>query len=331
MNREPTETVREQLENSRQRALAEAEERRREIYSRCPGLYELDRQQAQAAMEIASAAMAADGQQAVEDIRRRIQEIQRQKADCVAAQGYTLEELQPRYGCQECGDTGYVRGMRCSCWHRLYQQAVAKRLPACALDGQCSFGSFRLDYYPEKGDGPGDSPRQTMTAVLERCRQYAHMVGKGAGNLLFVGRTGLGKTHLSLAIAAEAAARGEVVLYSSAQGIVDRFERTRFGRNPTPQDWEFTGAVTSTQLLVIDDLGSEFITAFSQSLLYNIINDRMMAGLETIISTNLEPQKLASVYEQRIASRLLCGYTALGFVGKDIRLLQRTGGDARRT
>ncbi|MEG0754559.1 MAG: hypothetical protein RR461_12045, partial [Angelakisella sp.] len=120
-----------------------------------------------------------------------------------------------------------------------------------------------------------------------------------------------------------AAERGCLVKYSSAQGIIDRYERTRFNRNPTPDDWEFVSTIAAAELLVIDDLGSEFVTSFSQSVLYNIINDRMMNDLDTIISTNLDTARLTTVYEQRISSRILCGYTALGFIGRDIRLEKR--------
>lgn len=324
MIKELSEVVRERMEAGRQQALAEAETRQRRIYDACPALYEVDREMAQSAMEIASVAISPDGAAAVERIKSIIMEQQGKKMRLLANMGLNPDSLQPQFRCALCSDTGFVGGKRCRCWQELYRQETAKRLPTAALDGQCSFASFRLDYYPTH-DEAGGNPRQTMERIAQICREYAERVGEGAGSLLFLGKTGLGKTHLSLAIAGRAAERGCLVKYSSAQGVIDRYERTRFGRSPTAEDWDFVAAVGAAQLLIIDDLGSEFVTSFSQSVLYNIINDRMMNDLATIISTNLDAARLTTVYEQRISSRILCGYTALGFSGKDIRLMKRMG------
>ncbi|MEG0853116.1 MAG: ATP-binding protein [Angelakisella sp.] len=322
MQKELSEAVREQLAASRQRALAEADTRQRQIYAACPGLYDLDREMAKAAMEIASAAMSENGAAQVERIKEQIMVLQGKRNELMGSMGYTPESLQPQFRCMLCQDTGFASGKRCACWQELYRVETAKRLPSAALSGQCSFESFSLDYYPLR-DEAGGTPRQTMERIARSCMEYAERVGEGAGSLLFMGKTGLGKTHLSLAIAARAAERGCLVKYSSAQGIIDRYERTRFNRNPTPDDWEFVSTIAAAELLVIDDLGSEFVTSFSQSVLYNIINDRMMNDLDTIISTNLDTARLTTVYEQRISSRILCGYTALGFIGRDIRLEKR--------
>lgn len=324
MNKELSEAVRAQLEISRQRALSGAELHQQQIYSACPALYGIDREMAQAAMEIASAAMSQDGAAQVERIKAAIMELQGKKMGLLAQMGCDPQSLQPQFNCPHCQDTGFADGKRCRCWQELYRRETAKQLPSSALNGQCSFESFNIDYYPARDDG-GGNPRQTMERIARICTEYAERVGDGAGSLLFIGKTGLGKTHLSLAIAGRAAQRGCLVKYSSAQGIIDRYERTRFGRSPTADDWDFVAAVGSAQLLIIDDLGSEFVTSFSQSVLYNIINDRMMNDMATIISTNLDAAKLTSVYEQRISSRILCGYTALGFSGKDIRLMKRMG------
>lgn len=324
MSKEPNEAVREVLAVRRQRALAEAEQRRQCAYAKAPALYEIDGRMAQTAMEIASAALSHRGEARLEEIKARLMALQSEKAALLGTIGQSIDDLQPQFCCAACQDTGYAGGHRCACWDELYRQEAGKRLPEWALDGQCSFANFRLDYYPER-DEKGHEVRRTMERILALCVEYANKVGDRAGNLLFVGKTGLGKTHLSLAIAAQAAQRGCLVRYSSAQGIIDRFERTRFGRSPTAEDWDFVAEVGGAGLLIIDDLGSEFVTSFSQSVLYNLINDRMMQGRETIISTNLDAARLTATYEQRISSRLLCGYTALAFLGKDIRLLKRMG------
>ena len=138
-----------------------------------------------------------------------------------------------------------------------------------------------------------------------------------------MGRTGLGKTHLSLAIAGQVAKQGATVLYASAQSIIDRYERLRFDRGPTPDDREFAQMAPRCDLLVIDDLGAEFSTTFSQSVLYNILNERITAGLPVILSSNLTLEQISATYNERIASRILCGCTSFVFTGEDIRFLRQ--------
>lgn len=316
------ELVREQLESRRQLSLQTAEKQRHAAYSLTPSLYEVDSKMARTAMEIATAAMSEDGVRRVEEIRKELMALQAEKSELLAQIGMTTDDLLPPYHCNLCNDTGFIEGKRCVCYNELYSAEAGKQLPRRATDGEYSFDSFRLSFYPER-DENGENCRATMRRIAEICAEYAEKIGSNAGNLLFMGKTGLGKTHLSLAIAARAAERGKLVLYSSAQGVLDRFERTRFNRSPSAEDWEFASGATRCDLLVIDDLGSEFNNSFSQSVLYNIINDRMMEGRETVVSTNLDAAKLTADYEQRISSRLLCGYTALGFCGKDIRLQKR--------
>lgn len=324
MLKEPHQAVREALEGRRQYALETAAAQRAAAYEKAPQLWELDSRMAQTAMEIAAAALATGGVQAVATLQQRIGTIQAERARLLAEQGLRPDDLLPQYSCKDCADTGYVAGQRCSCYRELYCREAGKRLPQQATDGSCAFANFRLELYPER-DEKGEPCRAAMQRLATLCAEYAEQVGGRAGNLLFIGKTGLGKTHLSLAIAARVAQRGLLVRYTSAQGLVDCYERTRFNRNPSPDDWDFVQTAAGCDLLVLDDLGSEFVTSFSQSVLYNLINDRMMQQKETVISTNLDPTKLNATYEQRISSRLLCGCKALGFTGKDIRLLKRMG------
>ncbi|WP_283124075.1 ATP-binding protein [Angelakisella massiliensis] len=323
--RDPAEAAREQLAASRQRALEQAQQRRNEVYSQQPQLYQIDREIARRGMEIASSAMASDAQEQIERLQQEITGLQQEKLHILAQLGLPENYLEPPFSCPICQDTGFARGHRCQCWQKLYRRQAGKNLPG---GGQIyQFDNFQLDYYPQSDD-KGGNPRRTMEHILMKCMEYAEMVGRGEdpGSLLFCGKTGLGKTHLALAIAGRVAERGLLAAYTSAQSAVDHYERTRFNRNPSREDWDFLSAVEKADLLVIDDLGSEFNTAFTQSVLYNIINDRMMNGAATIITTNLEPAKLTSQYEQRIASRILCGYTSLVFAGRDIRMMKRMEG-----
>ena len=132
-----------------------------------------------------------------------------------------------------------------------------------------------------------------------------------------LGKTGLGKTHLSLAVVNRLLDRGFNVYYDSAQGILDRLEKDHFNRNY--QDDELQEDLYKSDLLVIDDLGTEMVTSFTLSALYQLVNERINDGLPTLFSTNLTPAELEAIYSQRLTSRILGTCDILQFYGKDVR------------
>lgn len=157
--------------------------------------------------------------------------------------------------------------------------------------------------------------------VYNSCAEFAHGFGRCPRNLLLFGAPGLGKTHLSAAIAREVSEKGFSVVYDTAARVFERFEIQKFSReNAADNDVE---RILSCDLLILDDLGTEMTTAFVQSALYQIINTRLMEKKSTIISTNLTPEKLEQRYSAQIASRIEGEYQLLPFVGEDIRKLKK--------
>ena len=159
-----------------------------------------------------------------------------------------------------------------------------------------------------------------MKQNLARALAFVENFTPAKGNLLLLGTTGTGKTHISTAIAKSVIEQGFSVIYDSAQNIVAAYENDRFhsgyGQNE-PEANKFT----ECDLLIIDDLGTEFVNSFTVSCLYNLFNTRQNRGLSTIISTNLSPKELTTRYEDRIYSRIIGNdYKILQFVGEDYRL-----------
>ena len=155
--------------------------------------------------------------------------------------------------------------------------------------------------------------------ILAMAKNYVRDFSKRRDNLLLIGPTGTGKTHISTAIARELIHQGYDVIYDSTQNILSDFESDRFrsnyGRNDTVSD-----KYLDCTLLIIDDLGTEFSNQFTLSTLYNLLNTRQNRGLATVISTNLSPDELAHKYEDRIYSRIIGGAKIMPFEGKDRRV-----------
>jgi DNA replication protein DnaC len=135
-----------------------------------------------------------------------------------------------------------------------------------------------------------------------------------------IGKTGTGKTHVSTAIAREIIDMGYDVIYDTVQNIISDFEDDRFRRGYNNDELK-SEKYLECDLLIIDDLGTEFTNQITLSCIYNILNTRNNKGLATIVSTNLLPDELAKKYEDRIYSRIVgAGTTVLPFVGRDRRV-----------
>ena len=224
------------------------------------------------------------------------------------------------YDCPLCCDTGYVGGKICSCVKELAKQIAITELCEEMPLNDCRFDNFDLNYYSDKPDKDGIIPRQRMAGIYELCKSYADSFDlKRTGNLLFFGSTGLGKTHLTLAIVSTVINKGFMPIYGSAQNLFDIAERERFSNN---YGGEGLQNMLTCDLLAIDDLGAEFSTSFSKSVLYNLIKTRLLSHKPTVINTNLSVKEIEERYSPRILSRLIGNYESRRFLGNDIRQLK---------
>ena len=232
--------------------------------------------------------------------------------------GYSESYLDAEYNCPVCKDTGSHDGYYCQCYKKLIREVASDELSSASPLKRCTFQSFSLSKYPDVIDKTlGVNQREYMTKVYDYCKAYAEDFTTKSKNLLMMGATGLGKTHLSLAIANRVLEKGYDVYYDSIQNIMDKLEREHFGR--LPREESIKEDILSCDLLIIDDLGVEFSTQFTVSELHNIINTRILRCLPTIISTNLEVADIEKQYSQRIASRIIGTSMPLRFCGSDIR------------
>lgn len=220
------------------------------------------------------------------------------------------------YDCQLCEDTGYVNGKICDCIKALASKIMIAELSEEMPLGDCRFDNFDLKYYSDKTDSDGANPRRRMTSILKLCTEYViNFDPKKSTNLLFMGQAGLGKTHLTMAIVSGVAEKGFLPVYGSAENLFMLIEREKFsGENRGTYE-----AMIKSDLLVIDDLGAEMSTAFTVSVLYNLINSRLLSGKPTVINTNLTMKEIEKRYTARISSRLIGNFEAHKFLGNDIR------------
>ena len=293
-------------------------------YGKVPQLREIDRQ---LRMTMAMAAQAAfmqgeDGRSAMDEVKQKNLALQQQRQQLVELH---FEEgfLDESPICPQCGGNGYVGAAMCECLKELCRQEQKKELTFLNV-GRETFDQFRLDYYPDKTDARlGVNIRSIMEKTFQTCRKYAHTFTEKSGNLLFSGDTGLGKTFLSACIARTVADRGYSVVYESAGHLFAKLERAKFSGDEEAR--EETKKYTMCDLLIIDDLGTEMPGQFVNSALYNLVNDRLMAGKPMIISTNLNTDDILKRYSPQIVSRLRGSFMRVAFLGEDIRVKKNWG------
>lgn len=295
--------------------------RQQEIYEKLPRVREIDKSLRSSMVLAVQAAFekGEDGAEALAQVRQANLALQAERKDLIA-QNFPLDYLDDSPVCPLCGGSGYIGSTMCRCLSELCRQEQKKELSLLAC-GEHSFADFDLTYYSaEKDPTYGASPRAIMTHTLEVCRKYAENFSKGSGNLLFNGGTGLGKTLLSACIACEVAEKGYSVAYESAPHLFTKLEKNRF--HPSEDSAQAVAKLEGCDLLIIDDLGTELPGQFVIASLYALINDRLLAGKATVISTNLNISNIRERYSPQIASRLQGNYQLLPFVGQDIRVMK---------
>ena len=319
-NKENFKRIREEYATKSFRAQAEADERRIELYAAIPELRELDKTLSEVGLRIMEVALKnGDVERGIADLRAENERISRSRAALLRANGYPEDYSQPHYECDACRDTGYVGIQMCTCMKRRLTEAGMVSSGLSGLMRTQSFENFSLDYYRQN-----PQELQTMTRNFNTVREYAKGFEIKEGkpmpqSLLFLGGTGLGKTHLSTAVARTVIERGYDVYYNSAVGMISDFEYRRFGNGVAQSDVDDTARYTECDLLIIDDLGTEVVNQFTLSCLYHVLNTRLNLGKPTIISTNLTSAELRKLYSDRITSRLMGEYLLIPFYGTDVR------------
>lgn len=311
------------------RAQSEQEQKRRQAraYEEIPRLREIDGRLRRLLGEVIGLTLRRDGASALEEIEARSAALQREKAELLTSRGLPPDYLDEVYSCPKCRDRGFdTAGQPCECLLELYRREQARELSSLLKLGADDFSQFDLDYYSGAVDPRyGMSPRQAMELVFLTCRQYAESFGSGSGSLLLRGGTGLGKTFLSACIARRAAERGFSVVYETAVAAFEAFEVSKFHRDGPGGDAaaEKCARILSCELMILDDLGTEMTTQFTQSALYTVVNTRLCAGRPTIISTNLSAEEMSARYSAQIVSRIDGEYDTLLFLGRDVRAVKK--------
>ena len=300
----------------RQQAVTQAENARRAAYAAHPEISAADDAHMHAGLALARLAAAGGN---LEEARARLEQADAAVTDTARAAGYRRGDFEPSFTCPECRDTGIVNGKTCTCVEEVARTLRREEINQASPLGLCKFSTFDVNRYPAAVEPElGRPTRDYMAQLLEFCRKYAEKFSSQSRNLLFMGTAGLGKTHLALAIADAVLDGGHDVLYTSSAALMARLGREQFDRDANE---EWLTACKEADLLILDDLGTEFLSAVTISALYELINTRMLTHRPTIYTTTITDQQVfITRYTEKVASRMLGNCKMFKFFGTDQRL-----------
>lgn len=302
----------------------ELEQRIRYAYLKVPRLKEID--DAIASASVSQARKMLDGDEtALSALKEQIASYRKERSDLLTRYEFPDNYFEPTYTCRDCKDTGFINGKRCHCFQQaaidlVYTQSNLKNTLI-----QENFSTFSYDYYSDEDINPttGMSSLATVKNAVEKCHEFIDHFDDPSclSNLYFYGDTGIGKTFLSNCVAKELLDSGHSVIYFTAFQLFDILSKGVFDKDEdaiaTHQN------IFTSDLLIIDDLGTELSSSFTSSQLFLCLNERILRKKSTIISTNLGMKQVADIYSERVLSRISSNYTIINLFGADIRILKR--------
>ncbi|MDR1737083.1 MAG: ATP-binding protein [Oscillospiraceae bacterium] len=220
--------------------------------------------------------------------------------------------------CELCGDAGAREGAPCECLKALYaplQRDVLKR--DIDIDAIC-FGNFDIGLFrAEKLETERYAPRELIARARDAAAEFAENFGEHSESLFINGNVGTGKTFLAACILGAVANRAFWTEYIPAGRFIQAAEANQFSREQ--QDGRDFRRFARCDLLVLDDLGTEYLSPFAQSALFDLINTRLQRRKSTIVTSNLISAQLSERYLPQTASRLGGEFVPIYLFGDDLR------------
>lgn len=290
------------------------------VYDRFPEIRQIDTQISELAENFAQS-FTKEQVMSFEEYRRKLSDLRMEKEALLKCYRIDPKMLQMQYHCPDCKDTGYIENEKCHCFKQriideMYQQSNLREI----LNTE-NFSTLSYQYYDQEN-------MEKMQIAIETCKKFTENFDKTFENILLCGTVGIGKTFLSNCIAKEILDQGHSVLYLSAFQLFDLMAKNSFSGNAHQEDMvaKQYPHIFESDLLIIDDLGTELANSFTMTEFFLVINERILRKKSTIISTNLSPEEILTTYTERCASRIISNYTMLKLSGSDIRLKKKLGG-----
>ena len=307
--------IQEILSERRFRAEKEALEKQREVLEKVSGYADLDEKLRTLSISAMEKAQEGDAE-AIRALRPAIRKIREEKRVLLEKAGFSPEDLEAHYSCTLCRDSGIFEGKKCRCFMKLQGEILYKQSKMGEILERENFSRFQLERFDNterKAQTGNKTVREYMKEIRDYFYGYCQNYPENQGNFIFTGGTGTGKTFFLHCIAKALLDRGVSVLYFTAEGLFNHFSRLM--REGIEDEF-----VEEVDVLLLDDLGTEFSNSFTASRFFNLLNQRILTRKTMMISTNLNFKDLRELYSDRVVSRMMSDYEIIPLYGRDLRL-----------
>ena len=307
--------IQEILSERRFRAEKEALEKQREVLEKVSGYADLDEKLRTLSISAMEKAQEGDAE-AIRALRPAIRKIREEKRVLLEKAGFSPEDLEAHYSCTLCRDSGIFEGKKCRCFMKLQGEILYKQSKMGEILERENFSRFQLERFDNterKAQTGNKTVREYMKDIRDYFYGYCQNYPENQGNFIFTGGTGTGKTFFLHCIAKALLDRGVSVLYFTAEGLFNHFSRLM-------REGIEDAFVEEVDVLLLDDLGTEFSNSFTASRFFNLLNQRILTRKTMMISTNLNFKDLRELYSDRVVSRMMSDYEIIPLYGRDLRL-----------
>lgn len=296
-------------------------DRRAEIYRKIPRILTLESEMSRNSLNTARVFLR-DLEDPEAEIRRLKNEnlnLRQEKMELLVSHGFPMDYMDVNYKCGECSDTGYVAGRRCSCYGRHLADIVYEESDFHEMLSDCSFLTYDNSLFDNRAIHPEyqKTVRQNMDANLKLAKGYVSDFPSHTENLYLYGPSGTGKTFLAIAMARALLDQGNLVVYRTASQLMDDIKEIKFRDNREVED-----LLMQSDLLIIDDLGTEMTSDLAKTEIFNLVNRRLIKKKKMIISSNLKLENIRDKYSERMSSRLMGDFILVPFFGDDLRVMK---------
>ncbi|MDO5018642.1 MAG: ATP-binding protein [Lagierella massiliensis] len=255
-----------------------------------------------------------------EEYLKKVNSLKEKRRDILIQSGYPEDYLNREYFCNICKDTGEIEGRICTCKKDLLVKEKIKQSSLHSGVKNENFENFDFDLFSdEKKDLEPLSPRDLAKNYYEEFKEYCKNFSSNSKSLFITGPVGTGKTYFCNCISHELIKKNFNVVYLTSQDLMRKLKNYNIGsfefEEKNRQDYEL---IVNSDLLIIDDLGSEQISNYNISNFFNLINERLIRKKPVIISTNIAFNEIRDIYDERIYSRLK-SYELCLIYGDDLR------------
>ncbi len=220
-----------------------------------------------------------------------------------------IPSIEPDYYCKKCGDTGFIDGKYCSCLIKEINNILKKESGFSQFE---DFNDTNFELFSNK---------EFMKTLYGKMQQWCHSNFKKT--LIYIaGYTGVGKTRLIKCMANELIKLNHVVYFTTSFSMHQDFIKS-YSTKDLDEKNNLLDKYLNVEILFIDDLGTELRQYnITINYLYQVINERKVKKLPTIITSNLTLDDLRDYYDERISSRIIDKETSICLFigGEDLRL-----------